>query len=129
MDKLRRKLNSVMQEFAWALVIDTERQIKALEDEKRTLGGKQEKSAARLAELRAQLREAEAEWKSVKASIGDLSKRHTVNDDEDRRLEEEMKEISAKWREFNVRAYLDESWTVEGNMRLHVNSKISIQKY
>jgi len=52
-----------------------------------------------------------------------------VNDDEDRRLEEEMKEISAKWREFNVRGYLDESWTVEGNIRLHVNSKISIQKY
>ena len=91
-----------MQEFAWAVVIDSEKVLRSCEDDNKSMSNKQEKIIAKVSDTKEKLSEIEAEYKEIKAAIGLLSNKSKAVDEEDQKAQEDYKRVGSEYQLIKV---------------------------
>lgn len=97
-DRLRRKLTLLCQEYSWAVVINCEKMLATIVKEKQSLTSKNDKLQAKLNESEKNFAEINTHYEEIKLSITDLAKKGKVNHEEFEKASELFKKASLDYK-------------------------------
>lgn len=98
MDRLRRKLTLLCQEYSWAVVINCEKMLATIVKEKQSLTHKTDKLESKIKESEKNFAEINTHYEEIKFSITDLAKKGKVNHQEFEKTSEVFKKASLDYK-------------------------------